>query len=51
MRDPLEVARAAASSWHGPDYEDIIKGAGGLQADGLWGCTGAVGVTENEDVM
>jgi len=42
VHDPLEVARAVVR-WRGSDYEDIIEGAGGLQADGLCCCAGAVG--------
>ena len=42
VHDPLEVARAVVR-WRGSDYEDIIKGAGGLQADGRCCCAGAVG--------
>jgi len=42
VHDPLEVARAVVR-WRGSDYEDIIEGAGGLQADGQCCCAGAVG--------
>jgi len=42
VHDPLEVARAVVR-WRGSDYEDIIEGACGLQADGLCSCAGAVG--------
>jgi len=38
VHDPLEVARAVVR-WREPDYEDITKGAGTLQVDGLWCCT------------
>ena len=45
----MEVTGAVVVRWRGPDYEDI-KGAGGVQADGLalvlHRCSG---VTENED--
>jgi len=35
VHDSLEVTRVAVSLWHGPNYEDIIKGVG-RQAAGGW---------------